>query len=68
MTSGYFTPIANMPDWLQTFSLVNPMRYFCGDNPRDHAERLGFLGFTHGCAGPGDFRADTSGILATEIP
>ena len=28
MTSGYFTPIANMPNWLQTFSLVNPMRYF----------------------------------------
>ncbi|MFZ1685256.1 MAG: ABC transporter permease [Candidatus Zixiibacteriota bacterium] len=28
LTSGYFTPIANMPDWLQTITLVNPMRYF----------------------------------------
>jgi ABC-2 type transport system permease protein len=28
LTSGYFTPIANMPNWLQIVSLANPMRYF----------------------------------------
>ena len=28
LTSGYFTPIANMPIWLQQITLVNPMRYF----------------------------------------
>lgn len=28
LTSGYFTPIANMPMWLQNVTLVNPMRYY----------------------------------------
>jgi ABC-2 type transport system permease protein len=28
LTSGYFTPIANMPDWMQKVTLINPMRYF----------------------------------------
>jgi ABC-2 type transport system permease protein len=28
LTSGYFTPVANMPVWLQNVTLVNPMRYF----------------------------------------
>lgn len=26
--SGFATPIANMPDWVQTLTHVNPMRYF----------------------------------------
>ncbi len=26
--SGFATPIANMPHWVQQFTLVNPMRYF----------------------------------------
>jgi drug efflux transport system permease protein len=26
--SGFATPIANMPDWVQDLTLVNPMRYF----------------------------------------
>ena len=25
--SGFATPIANMPDWMQTLTLLNPMRY-----------------------------------------
>jgi len=28
LLSGYATPISNMPDWLQTFTLVNPVRHF----------------------------------------
>jgi len=28
LTSGFFTPIANMPQWLQYVTLVNPLRYF----------------------------------------
>jgi ABC-2 type transport system permease protein len=28
LTSGYFTPVSNMPMWLQRITLVNPMRYF----------------------------------------
>ncbi|HWR82663.1 MAG TPA: ABC transporter permease [Candidatus Deferrimicrobium sp.] len=28
LTSGFFTPIANMPQWLQTLTYLNPMRYF----------------------------------------
>ena len=28
LTSGYLTPIANMPNWLQYITLANPMRYF----------------------------------------
>lgn len=28
LTSGYFTPIANMPIWLQRVTLLNPMRYY----------------------------------------
>lgn len=28
LTSGYMTPVANMPSWMQTLTLVNPMRYF----------------------------------------
>jgi ABC-2 type transport system permease protein len=28
LTSGYFTPVANMPIWLQRITLLNPMRYF----------------------------------------
>ncbi|HTH17688.1 MAG TPA: ABC transporter permease, partial [Magnetospirillum sp.] len=26
--SGFATPVQNMPDWLQTATLVNPMRHF----------------------------------------
>jgi ABC-2 type transport system permease protein len=28
LTSGFFTPIANMPQWLQYITYLNPMRYF----------------------------------------
>ncbi len=28
LTSGFFTPISNMPDWMQMVTLINPMRYF----------------------------------------
>ena len=28
LTSGFFTPISNMPQWVQYVTLVNPMRYF----------------------------------------
>lgn len=28
LTSGYMTPISNMPDWMQRVTLINPMRYF----------------------------------------
>ena len=28
LTSGFFTPISNMPNWLQQVTIVNPMRYF----------------------------------------
>lgn len=28
LTSGLFTPVANMPNWLQTITYINPMRYF----------------------------------------
>jgi ABC-2 type transport system permease protein len=28
LTSGFFTPVSNMPDWMQTITLLNPMRYF----------------------------------------
>ncbi len=28
LTSGFFTPIANMPSWMQTLTYINPMRFF----------------------------------------
>jgi len=28
LTSGFFTPIANMPQWMQYITYLNPMRYF----------------------------------------
>ena len=28
LISGLFTPIASMPDWAQTFTFFNPLRYF----------------------------------------
>jgi len=28
LISGLFTPIASMPDWAQTFTIFNPLRYF----------------------------------------
>ena len=28
LTSGFFTPIANMPQWLQYVTYLNPMRFF----------------------------------------
>lgn len=28
LTSGFFTPISNMPEWLQYVTHINPMRYF----------------------------------------
>ena len=28
LTSGFFTPISNMPHWMQYVTLLNPMRYF----------------------------------------
>jgi ABC-2 type transport system permease protein len=30
LTSGFFTPIANMPQWLQYVTYLNPMRFFLG--------------------------------------
>jgi len=28
LTSGFFTPVANMPQWLQIVTYLNPMRFF----------------------------------------
>ena len=28
LTAGFFTPISNMPGWMQAVTLINPMRYF----------------------------------------
>lgn len=28
LLSGFATPIENMPDWLQTLTLINPLRYY----------------------------------------
>jgi len=28
LTSGFFTPISNMPQWMQKITLLNPMSYF----------------------------------------
>jgi ABC-2 type transport system permease protein len=28
LLSGFATPIDNMPDWLQTFTMINPLRHF----------------------------------------
>ena len=28
LQSGYATPVSNMPDWLQTLTLANPLRHF----------------------------------------
>jgi ABC-2 type transport system permease protein len=28
LLSGYATPVSNMPDWLQTLTLINPVRHF----------------------------------------
>ena len=28
LLSGFATPIENMPEWLQTLTLVNPLRYY----------------------------------------
>jgi len=28
LTSGFFTPISNMPEWMQYVTYINPMRYF----------------------------------------
>lgn len=28
LTSGTFTPIANMPEWIQPLTFINPLRYF----------------------------------------
>ncbi|MDR1764427.1 MAG: ABC transporter permease, partial [Dysgonamonadaceae bacterium] len=28
LISGLFTPIASMPQWAQTFTIFNPLRYF----------------------------------------
>ena len=28
LTSGFFTPISNMPQWMQFITYLNPMRYF----------------------------------------
>lgn len=28
LTSGFFTPISNMPQWMQYLTYINPMRYF----------------------------------------
>jgi ABC-2 type transport system permease protein len=28
LTSGFFTPVANMPEWLQYVTYLNPMRFF----------------------------------------
>ncbi len=26
--SGLYTPVANMPDWAQTLSIISPLKYF----------------------------------------
>jgi ABC-2 type transport system permease protein len=28
LTSGFFNPISNMPEWMQNITLINPMRYY----------------------------------------
>jgi ABC-2 type transport system permease protein len=28
LLSGFFYPIENMPEWVQTITLINPLRYF----------------------------------------
>ena len=28
LLSGYATPVSNMPEWLQTLTLANPIRHF----------------------------------------
>jgi ABC-2 type transport system permease protein len=28
LTSGFFYPLENMPEWIQTLTIVNPLRYF----------------------------------------
>jgi ABC-2 type transport system permease protein len=28
LLSGFASPIENMPDWLQTLTLINPLRYY----------------------------------------
>jgi ABC-2 type transport system permease protein len=28
LTSGFATPVSNMPHWLQTVSLANPLRHY----------------------------------------
>lgn len=28
MLSGFATPVSSMPDWMQTITLINPLRYF----------------------------------------
>jgi ABC-2 type transport system permease protein len=28
LMSGLFTPISSMPDWAQTLTYINPLRYF----------------------------------------
>ena len=40
--SGFATPIANMPDWVQTLTLFNPMRYFLVIVRSVFLEGLGF--------------------------
>jgi len=32
LLSGFFYPIANMPHWIQTFTLINPLRHFLAVN------------------------------------
>ena len=49
LTSGFFTPISNMPVWMQNITLINPMRYFMevvrgimmkGSGPADLAPQI----------------------------
>jgi ABC-2 type transport system permease protein len=28
LTAGFFTPISNMPEWMQYITYINPMRFF----------------------------------------
>jgi ABC-2 type transport system permease protein len=32
LLSGFFYPISNMPHWIQTFTLINPLRHFLAVN------------------------------------
>jgi ABC-2 type transport system permease protein len=28
LTSGFFSPVSNMPEWMQHITVINPMRFY----------------------------------------